>query len=252
MNGESMKILSSGNVMKKSEIDVVYVFKDSKSDELRYSIRSVAKNWPHRKIWIVGDKPDWISEEVGHIDVFGTYSGRYRDVNNKLKVACNNDLISDPFWLFNDDFFVMKPVDVDNYKTTYDGTLEGKYKRLKEKYSMLDTWIYLEGFSFAQKVLKMNHCPSRKNFENHVPMLMDKQKLSLVVRTFPYAVCRRSIYMNLYYPNDGVPGKDVKRYNNNDMVEMGDVLLSTNDVSFKGNVGDYIKKKFKEKSRYER
>lgn len=58
--------------------------------------------------------------------------------------------------------------------------------------------------------------------------------------------------MNLYYPNDGVPGKDVKRYNYDDMVEMDDVLLSTNDASFRGNVGDYIKKKFKEKSRYER
>lgn len=58
--------------------------------------------------------------------------------------------------------------------------------------------------------------------------------------------------MNLYYPNDGVPGKDVKRYNNDDKVKMEDILLSTNDTSFKGNVGDYIKKKFKEKSRYER
>ncbi len=238
--------------MQKSEIDVVYVYKHSESDELKYSIRSVAKNWPHRKIWIIGDKPDWINEEVGYIKVFSTYNGRYRDVNNKLKVACKTEGISDPFWLFNDDFFVMKEVDVNNYRTTYDGTLESKYEKLKAKYVSMSSWPYLEGFSFAEKVLKMNRCSSKKNFENHVPILMDKKKISLVVRTFPYAVCRRSIYMNLYYPNEGIPGKDVKKYNISDKVTSDDILLSTNDNSFKGNVGNFIKNKFKEKSRYER
>lgn len=39
-------------------MDLVYIVKNSEvNEDLRYSLRSVAKFVPHNKIWIVGYKP---------------------------------------------------------------------------------------------------------------------------------------------------------------------------------------------------
>lgn len=238
--------------MKSSETDIVYVYKKTNSEELKYSIRSVAKNWPHRRIWIVGDKPDWVNDNVCYLRAYSNYNGRYRDVNNKIRLACKNREISDPFWLFNDDFFILKPVDVENYKPTWYGSLEDKKQVLRDRFKTLKTWTYLEGFTYAEKALKMNKCESCKNFENHVPLLVDKKQMANVVKTFPSAVCRRSIYMNIYHPNDGIEEKDVKRYKAFDRIAPTDILVSTDELSFGGTAGNFIKSKFKEKCKYER
>lgn len=250
-----MKILSSGSVMKNSKIDVVYVYKEvDDSEELKYSIRSVAKNWPHRKIWIVGDKPEWANDNIGIINPMGGFKAysRYQDVNNKLRAVCKNHRVSDPFWFFNDDFFIMEEMDPAEFKTYYDGSLKQRHDDLKESFTALKTWPYLRGFEFAEKALKTNGCKSFKNYETHVPILFCKKEIKEVVNVFPKAVCRRSIYMNFFHPNEGVQHEDVKKYEYTDMVEIEDALLSTNNNSFKGNVGDYIKKMFKEKCEYER
>ena len=52
--------------MKKSKCDVVYVYKQQKNEEeLRYSIRSVCKNFSHRNIYLLCDKrPRWANENL--------------------------------------------------------------------------------------------------------------------------------------------------------------------------------------------
>ena len=45
--------------------DVVYLLKnDYASDELRYSVRSVVKNFPYNRIVFVGGKPDDIEPDI--------------------------------------------------------------------------------------------------------------------------------------------------------------------------------------------
>ena len=235
------------------EIDVVYVFKNvGSTEELKYSIRSVAENWSHRKIWIIGDRPLWINDNVGFIRTYGNNKNRYSDVNSKLRFVCRDRRISNPFWLFNDDFFILDKMDVSSYKVFYEGTLEEKEQRLRDKFPSLKTWRYVEGFPYAKKVLKINKCTSFKNFETHVPMLVYKKEMKKVLDAYPDCVCRRSIYMNLYHQDEGEPHCDVKRYEKNSIVRMDDVLVSTDENTFKGQVGDYIKNKFNKRSIYER
>ena len=39
--------------------DIVYIIKDDlPTTELKYSLRSVEANFPHRLVWFVGGKPD--------------------------------------------------------------------------------------------------------------------------------------------------------------------------------------------------
>lgn len=240
--------------MKNSNNDVVYIYKDvDGSEELKYSIRSVSQNWPHRKIWIIGDRPEWANDKVNVITPSKKYSfSRYQDVNNKLLVACRSPKISQKFWFLNDDFFILDEIDEEKFKTYYDGTLKEKHKVLQEKYVMLDSWPYLRGFEFAQKALKINMAKAFNNYETHVPILFDKTDLEKVLTVFPKAVCRRSIYMNLYHPFEGERHEDVKKYSKVDKVKLIDDIVSTDINSFNGNVGDYIKMTFKEKSIYER
>lgn len=234
------------------EIDVVYIYKATNSDELKYSIRSVAENWACRKIWIVGDKPEWLSGKAGFIKAYSSNFNRYRDANNKIKLACRSKEISDPFWLFNDDFFILDKINPAEYQVYYDGTLQEKYDRLRNKFPSLKTWRYLEGFEYAQKVLRINKKENVKNFETHVPILVNKKQMAGVISVYPNSVCRRSIYMNIYHPNDGVPHDDVKRYEKNSVISRDDILVSTDAISFSGQVGDFIKDKFKKRSIYEK
>ena len=45
--------------------DIVYILKNNyTSDELTYSIRSVCKNFPYRKIWFYGGAPEGIMPDV--------------------------------------------------------------------------------------------------------------------------------------------------------------------------------------------
>ena len=45
--------------MAKQLLDVVYVLKSNiDPEELRYSLRSVEKNFPHRYVWFVGSQPE--------------------------------------------------------------------------------------------------------------------------------------------------------------------------------------------------
>ena len=46
---------------KETAMDLVYVVRDGANPELRYSLRSVAVNLPHDRVWIVGHVPAWIT-----------------------------------------------------------------------------------------------------------------------------------------------------------------------------------------------
>ncbi len=50
-----------------SDLDIVYFVKESaQNEELRYSLRSVEKNFPHRNVWFVGGKPKGLTPDKWH------------------------------------------------------------------------------------------------------------------------------------------------------------------------------------------
>ena len=241
-----MKTLSTGNAMKNSTNDVVYVYKKNlgDSEELKYSLRTVFKNWEHRKVWIIGDCPDWInSERVNMIQVNRRYDDKYEDVNQKLLRICEEEAVSEDFWLFNDDFFVMKKINPEKYKVYSDGTLESKLLDISCRPST--DMKYYEAF---EEVLKQYM--DGFSYDTHSPMLLNKDKLKEVLLKYPKSPCRRSIYGNLYQVEKEVR-PDCKVYKLMDKVNQKEPLLSTTDIAFYGNAGRMIKSIFKEKCIYE-
>ena len=89
-------------------MDIVYVLKpDFQNEELRYSLRSL-ENFPHDKVWFVGGQPNELTPD-GRLNIRQWGDTKWERVKNMLARVCVADDISEDFWLFNDDFFILKP-----------------------------------------------------------------------------------------------------------------------------------------------
>lgn len=106
-----------------ASIDIIYIFCHSKLPgdwELRYSLRSVERNLPWvRKVWVLGDRPEWLSENKQIIEhVPHQYLSRPWRLNlpvrNSFWLTVLASLIPDltpEFLWFADDYIVLEPIE---------------------------------------------------------------------------------------------------------------------------------------------
>lgn len=89
-------------------MDILYVIGKgslANDDELRYSLRSLASRCKDLgKIFIVGEKIDWL-QNVCHIEAEDKHKKPWKNVLDKIRIACLNEELSEDFLLMNDDFF---------------------------------------------------------------------------------------------------------------------------------------------------
>ena len=97
-------------------MDAAYVCRAGPNEELRYSLRSAHVNAGVKRVWIIGDAPDWYTGPLIRGNRFAT---KQRNVfDNVLALATHPDL-PDEVAVWNDDFFAMQPVKVEmNYRCT--------------------------------------------------------------------------------------------------------------------------------------
>ena len=228
-------------------MDLVYICRNGENEELRYSIRSAVKNLPHDKIWVVGGKPDWYT---GNYIEVGQTRSKYSNARNNLKAICNSELISESFIFMNDDFYIINKVDSVPYM--YSGTLDKKIKVREDLFS---------GNSYTGLLRQTLNGLFRKtkaivlDYELHVPMVMEKKKLSKVLM---FSGLWRSVYGNTFKVG-GIKIRDVKVYNKNnkfysngyDINNLEYDYLSSNDDSFEMVKEKVLNKRFKTKSIYE-
>ena len=230
--------------------DIVYFVKNSEyNGELRYSMRSVLKNFPHRKIWFVGGLPKGIKPDyyqpVNQSEK--PFKDKYDNVSKLRKAILDNKGISNNFILFNDDFFVLKPVKTLPIYINHD--LEFLIDYVQKRAGVLNRrYIHI----IEDMIRKLDDdLLSHINFELHVPMMINKKCLQWI--TDKYGVFRRSLYGNNFYPMDTcVPMKDVKIYDNMQLPSEDQIFVSTTDASFnQGVIGQYIRELFPDPCEYE-
>lgn len=236
--------------MELKDCDIVYVAKNSPAnEELRYSLRSL-QNIPHRKVFIVGGCPMFINKRtVKHIPVAQKLGNKWLNTSSLLKVIVNNQEISDNFILFNDDFFVWNEIDKLPYY--HDRTLSSRIMDFA-KISWYTTMNgYCSRLKGASRALKFNK-KKVLNFELHLPIILNKSKLSQIFKEYPSIGAKRSLYCN-HYEVESLQHKDVKIYDMDSVPEQDWDFVSTSDASFAmGKVGKVIKKRFRQTSKYER
>lgn len=218
-------------------MNFVYPYRQNESEELEWSIKSVIKNAEvHDIVLLVDDNPT--HEETlhgGRIITVPTcewfkYSP-YHNVINKLITAC---FMFEEFILMNDDFFIMKPYDLAKYYNRgnmLDHLNSRKYDSYTRALKNTRNLLVSRGYTDI-------------DFELHVPMLINsRQMLEVIEEITPQLRNSQSILIRSYYGNKfGLVSEHMGDVKNPDTYE-GMASLSTNEQSFAGELGNYIKEK---------
>ena len=234
--------------MDTANLDIVYFVKNAQSNnELRYSIRSVVENMPYKRIWIFGGCPYGIVPDV-RIRAEQNGASKWENVHEMYRLACANKDLTDNFILFNDDFYIMKPMTKVEplYRCTLDehiALLEAKFKRPNGYTKLLRN---------CNKELKTLGKPAL-SYELHVPFIFNKKKLEALLNKYPDQHCTRTLYGNLYNIG-GKQSEDIKVFTSKPGFDYKNAsLLSSDDGidNINNDVWRYIRLKFKNKSKYE-
>lgn len=226
--------------------DIVYILKaGAKSEELRYSLRSVCKNFEYNKIWFYCGCPDDLKPDV-HVPFKQEGKNKLQMVRSTYKAIAENEEITENFWLFNDDFFILKPYN--QYVPKVNGTLDHLAYCIKTRAEQNS--YYTNALTYTANILRrLNY--DTLSYACHVPMLMNKQKVLEVLEEFPADTTFRSVYGN-YVKAGGELIDDVKIVDLKAIPDESWSLLSTREDSFySGAVGTYVKLMFPEPCKYE-
>lgn len=223
--------------------DIVYFVKDTpENEELRYSLRSLS-NFPHKKVCFYGCCPKGLNPDI-HFKYKQDGKTKWENVNMMLRSACQSDLITENFWLFNDDFFIMNKVL--NPQDYHSGDLYKRIVQLEDKHGGITEYsLQLRNMC---KELEALGCNS-KNYAVHYPMLINK-KYALEVLNMTDCPMFRCLYGN-YATVKSINVNDCKIIDK-EKEWKGTDYLSTEDKAFEeGVVGKQIREKFPDKCKYE-
>lgn len=224
-------------------MDYVYICRSGNNDELRYSLRSIEKNMPKGRVWVVGHRPIWYIGDFIPVDDIG---GKFDNIVNCIKIVSKNNDISDNFILMNDDFFALNPIN--KLKNYHGGLLENKISRYKEL-KMAPKYIRL--LELTLKQLKENGINNPIDYDIHVPIIMNKTILKDAINL---AFFPRSAYGNLA-KLEAIKITDVKIYSNGEKINWHEIInndfVSTEDNSFISLKNNILDKMFDKPSQLE-
>jgi len=230
-------------------MDFVYICKEGINEELKYSIRSVVESFPESNIWVVGGKPDWY---VGNYIKVEQRESKYKNAVENLKIISASDQISESFVLMNDDFYIIKKIEkIENFHGGYLLNKINLYQKLNGNSQ------YTRKLSGTYKKLKALGFENPLDYELHVPMIMEKEKLKTVLELLDQFLWR-SIYGNKFEVG-GTEMQDVKVYTSGPLVLKSYNLnidshtyLSSADSSFNNIFNKILKDKFNQKTKFEK
>ena len=230
--------------------DVVYILRndiDGKTDELTYSLRSVAENFPVRFVWFVGGFPDGFMPDKAIIHD-QTGGNKWERARSSLIKACECKEITDEFFLFNDDFFVLKEPKGE-FINFVNGTLGKRVADIIIN-NRGGTSAYTRGLDdLAKRLRRMQK--DTLSFAVHMPILIEKKKMLELLKSKNEHHAFRSLYGN-YYEIPYIYHKDVKIHGMEQVPGDDWDYLSTTEQSFAfGKVGEWIRKRFPNPCKYE-
>ena len=234
-------------------MDIVYLVKESKTnEELVYSLRTLV-NIPHDKVFLVGGCPAEINKDkITHISTLQTHN-KYKNTTTSLELACYDARVSNEFILMNDDFFIIKPIKNPTEELNLNrGTINEVLNEYTKKYGSHSN-SYIIGMKQTMIFLRDIGVKEPLSYELHIPMVMAKNR---VLRAFQLPGLRslkvmhkRSIYGNLFKTGSQRTA-DVKIRHPQEPINYDGKFLSTADDTWP-IVKPFIHGLFPEKGVYE-
>jgi hypothetical protein len=225
-------------------MDIVYLCRGGENEELRLSLRSVDEHLPHDRVWIFGAAPRWV-RNVELIESSQREGTKYRNTTTALRAACEHPDVSDPFVLFNDDFFIVEPVEV------VPRLNRGPLDSVIDYYSRRYRSNYVRGMIETRELMRSLDIDEPLSYELHVPMIIEKQTMidALDLGRDIHPLHKRTLYGNMIgYGGETI--EDVKMVSLRAPLPTGP-WLSTSDTSFVKDVGRILRWRFSRPSRYE-
>lgn len=203
-------------------MDIVYILGTESSwndNEIRFSLRSLCMHLNGiTSIIIVGAAPKFIDFDiydglsnpnfeavrdvpiiwVDHLD--NLEFTKERRIMEKVKFACQHDLISEDFLFMNDDFFLLQPMHVSEVKNYFKGDLKtiAMKREHKDRYfnAQLNCHNALSGRGFTTH-----------DFDTHVPIIYNKKKFIDVMNQYDWNVKDGYVVKSLYANSLGLSGE---------------------------------------------
>lgn len=207
-------------------MDIVIPYMEVPHGELEYCLKGI-ENVPHSKVHVIKTAPDksYLSYAVVH------------DQEKKILYAVQELVETDDFYLFNDDFFVMKKVK--NIPVYHRGLLIDHIKQRKQYDS------YTQSLKETYEYLKRLGIENPLSYELHIPLKMNTQKrLDLHFKCIDEFRKGKKLQMRTVYGNvyniGGTLKKDVKIQDMDTILK--EPFISTTNKSFEqGKIGEYIR-----------
>ena len=214
-------------------------------NELRYSLRSACRYYPHTKLLLVGHCPAWL-RGAAHLAVQDVYPSAVENVIHKLSAAVHSGALDEDVTLMNDDFLFLQPVQ--GPMPTY------TRGRLADRVAAMDpNNSYHALHERCLKLLRAWGIAEPLDYGTHTPMRMRRSLMLEVLQRFggtgsayPFRTC----YGNMHR----IPGthtQDVKLHRRWEYP--GDrALLSTDDaVVHEPAFQAWVARRFPEPCKYE-
>lgn len=176
-------------------IDIVFPHVEhlAQWQELKYALRSIHANYKGSfRIWIVGDKPKWLSKEANFIKVPCTGLSPRIDVMHKMVALMQHEGVQEEFFWTNDDiYFINKVTYADLCIPKVIGDLQTKALRIT------DRTVYTDDIKSTLAALTIHKMPTL-NYSTHLPYRFEKAKMLALVEEFDL-LNKRLLPENLYY-----------------------------------------------------
>jgi hypothetical protein len=165
--------------------DVLYVVRPGENNlALKFSLRSLA-NLPHRRVFIAGYCPSWV-RNVTAIPVRKLPS-KLNAIENNLRHALRHPELSERVTYWNDDFFVLEPID--EIPVTHGGPVEGYRGRQEFKWRMDRTVKELANRGTTQEMLTYDGI--------HMPLPLYREAAREILAEIPSGCLWRTWYGNV-------------------------------------------------------
>lgn len=176
-------------------MDVVYVLGSGSKwndHELKYSLRSVFRHLKNfRRVAVAGDLPRcMLPAGVFFLPMRDTTSNKQVNVQEKLRKLCEVPQIGEDILLMNDDFFFLRDVDANSIPLYRQGTIAEHLEWRSEVKS-----TYSRALEITNAVLRDGGFPTL-DFEVHVPIPLNKEKLRGALQEIAPGALLRSTYAN--------------------------------------------------------
>lgn len=224
----------------------MYLCREGENEELRYSLRSLA-NLPHDRVWIFGGAPEWVRGAL--LVATDQRDTKYRVTTRALRTACEHPSVSDPFLLFNDDFYILRPID--EIPVLHRGPVAAVLRQYRERWG--GTSQYSKGMAQTLALLKRLGHARPLSYEVHVPLTIHKaamlKALEIGEASGIRVLHKRTLYGNLAHVGGRLIG-DCKISKRQARTPIKGPWLSSSDGTFEG-FERFLRSRFRESSPYE-